>query len=199
MDANWATEGRSLVYVNDVATLTEAPMATVSNLRGALEEIGGAIDAGEDIVMLYLAGRGRADGSLVVSMPPLGLVQLTGPGLAHLLTRAGIRWRVVIVAACNGGDFVDALADENSLILATPTGMRECVNGDAPAALHNALFDEALAGATSLTAAVQSAHRKLEQGGHASRLHVGEAMASQLQKLRGVRGNRAQRASPSLA
>ena len=35
-----------------------------------------------------------------MSLPPLGLVQLSGAGLAHLLTQAGIRWRVVILASC---------------------------------------------------------------------------------------------------
>ena len=56
-------------------------MATVTHLREALEEIASAINPDEDIVMVYLAGRSNADGSLRVSLPPLGLVQLTGPGL----------------------------------------------------------------------------------------------------------------------
>ena len=62
MDDHWGTQGRSLAYVNDVAMLTEAPMATVTHLREALEEIAAASNPDEDIVMLYLAGpqqRGR--------------------------------------------------------------------------------------------------------------------------------------------
>ena len=200
MDAHWGTQGRSLAYVNDVAMLTEAPMATVTHLREALEEIASASNPDEDIVMVYLAGRSNADGSLRVSLPPLGLVQLTGAGLAHLLRQAGIRWRVIVIASCATQPFVDALADDHTLMLAAgPRGGRAagCTPGDDPTALGDALFGESFAGAASLPAAFEAARRTLAQRGQEPHLHTGEAIAQHLARLRGAGGGRASNRTPA--
>ena len=190
MDAHWGTQGRSLAYVNDASMLTEAPMATVTHLREALEEIAAASNPDEDVVMLYLVGRSNADGSLRVALPPLGLVQLTGAGLAHLLRQAGIRWRVVVVATCAPQPFVDALADDHTLVLAAAP-RAGCAPGDMPTAFGDALFSETLSGAASLPAAIESVRRTLAQRGQDPLLHTGEAIAQQLARLRGAGGGRA--------
>lgn len=191
MDERWSTEGRSLAYVNDVALLTQAPMATVTHLRQALEEIAGAIDPDEDVVMLYVAGRSNPDGSMLVSLPPLGLVQLSGAGLAHLLRQAGIRWRVIVVATCAPQSFHDALADENTLVFAA-SGKGEqragCASGGVPTAFADALFGEAMTKASSLPAAFETVQRKASARGPAPSLHVGAAIAEQLKRLRGPDG-----------
>ncbi len=193
MDDRWGTRGRSLVYVNDLTTLTQAPVATVTHLREALEAIAAASDPDEDIVMLYIAGRSNPDGSLHVALPPLGLVQLTGAGLAHLFRQAGIRWRVVVVAACMPQPFVEALADDHTLVIAAPQGegATGCARGEEPPAFGDALFGETLSGATSLPAPYQSARRTLAERGQAPSLHVGGAIGAQLARLRGAGGGRA--------
>jgi hypothetical protein len=192
MDDHWGTQRRSLAYVNDVTMLTEAPMATVTHLREALEEIAAASNPDEDIVMLYLAGRSNPDGSLSVSLPPLGLVQLTAAGLAHLLRQAGIRWRVVVIATCVAQPFIEALADDQTLVIAaTGRSERGCGSGDEPTALGDALFSETLSRATSLPAAFESARQALGHRGPTPLLHVGEAIGAQLARLRGPGGARA--------
>jgi hypothetical protein len=196
MDVHWDTTGRSLVYVNDRSALTEAPMATITFLREALEEIAAASNPDEDVVMVYVAGRNNADGSLRVALPPLGLVQLSGPGLAYLLKNAGIKWRVVVVAACDAQSFVDALADDNTLVIAS-SDAAGCSNGGEPTALGDTLFGEALAGATSLPGAFQEAHRRLVRRGVAPTIRMGEAIAPQLQRLRSGSGGRAALPRPS--
>ena len=196
MDTHWDTNGRSLVYVNDRSALTEAPMATITFLREALEEIAAASNPDEDIVMLYLAGRSNADGSLAISLPPLGLVQLSASGLGYLFRHAGIKWRVVVVAACNTQPFVDALADANTLVVASQSG---CSAGAEPTALGDVLFGESLASATSLPGAVQEAHRRLAQQGQAPTVRMGEAIAAQLVRLRGAGGGRASLPAPAPA
>lgn len=188
MDAHWGTEGRSLVYANDFASLTEVPIASVTHLREALDEIAAASDPEEDVVMLFLAGRSNADGSMTVDLPPLGLVQLSGPGLASLLAQAGIRWRVIVIATCSPHSFVDALADAETLVMAAAGG---CDTGGEPPAFRDVLFGEALAGATTLPAALALAARKLAARGHAPTMHVGEAIAGQLERLRHTGGARA--------
>jgi hypothetical protein len=188
MDTHWGTEGRSLVYANDFASLTEAPIASVTHLREALDEIAAASDPEEDVVMLFLAGRSNADGSMIVDLPPLGLVQLSGPGLASLLAQAGIRWRVIVIATCAPQSFVDALADAETLVMAAAGG---CDTGAEPPAFRDVLFGEALAGATTLPAALALAARRLAARGHAPTMHVGEAIAGQLERLRHTGGARA--------
>jgi Peptidase C13 family len=194
MDLHWGTQGRSLAYVNDVTMLTEAPMATVTHLREALEEIASASNPDEDIVMLYLAGRNNPDGSLLVALPPLGLVQLTGAGLAHLFRQAGIRWRVVVLATCVAEPFVEALADDHTLVIAA-AGRAEraagCGSGEEPTAFGDALFGETLSGAKSLPAAFESVRQTLSRRGPAPSLHVGTAIGAQLGRLRGAGGGRA--------
>ncbi|HEX4884382.1 MAG TPA: hypothetical protein VFX05_09615, partial [Casimicrobiaceae bacterium] len=194
MDGHWGTEGRSLVYVNDASRLTEAPIASVTHLREALEEIAAASNPDEDVVMLYLAGRSNADGSMSVSLPPLGLVQLSGPGLASLLKQAGIRWRVVVVATCAPQPFIDALADAQTLVMAAAGGGERaagCANQGEPTALGDALFGEALATASSLPAAFARAHKALAAQGPEPVIHVGEEIAAQLSRLRTAPGGRA--------
>jgi hypothetical protein len=146
MDTHWGTEGRSIVYVNSTASLIETPIATITHLREALDEIAAAINSDEDIVMIYVAGRSTADGTLVVQLPPLGLVPLTGAGLAHLLHSAGIRWRVIVVAACDPLPFVKALADEESVVVAASGG---CEGNGQPTKLGDVLFGDALRGVAS--------------------------------------------------
>lgn len=197
MDDHWGTQRRSLTYVNDIAMLTEAPMATVTHLREALEGIASAINPDEDIVMLYLAGRSNRDGSLQVSLPPLGLVQLTGPGLAHLFRQAGIRWRVVVVSTCVAQPFVEALADEQTLVIAAAgRADRGCMSDDEPAILGDALFSARLSGAPSLSSAFELVQKTLAQRGPAPILHVGSAIGAQLTRLRGSGGGRARALSP---
>ena len=200
MDEQWGTQRRSLVYVNDAATLIEAPMATVTHLREALEGIASAIDPDEDIVMLYLAGRSNKDGSLHVSLPPLGLVQLTGPGLAHLFRQAGIRWRVVVISTCVAQSFVEALADEQTLVIAaSDRADRSCASSDGLANLGDALFAARSPGASSLPAAFERAQKALAQQGSAPVLHIGTAIGAQLARLRGSSGGQAGAGSSRLA
>jgi hypothetical protein len=193
MDEHRNTQRRSLVYLNDRATLTESPMATVSHLREALEEIGSAIDADEDIVMVYVAGSSNADGSLRVSLPPLALVPLTGAGLAHLFTQAGIRWRIVVVATCVSQPFIDALADDQTLIIAAVPRAAVCRDVGELTRFGDALFAEGLATSTPMAATFEAVRRRLERDGAAPTVHVGSAIAPQLARLRSTTGTRASR------
>jgi hypothetical protein len=194
MDGHWGTEGRSLVYVNDASRLTEAPIASVTHLREALEEIAAASNPDEDIVMLYLAGRSNRDGSMTVALPPLGLVQLSGPGLASLLKQAGIRWRVIVLAACTPQPFIDALSDAQTLVMAAAGGNDHaagCAQGGEPTAFGDVLFGDALATASTLPAAFARAHGQLSTQGPAPVIHVGDEIGAQLGRLRSVPGGRA--------
>ena len=182
MDEHWRTQQRSLVFLNDRSTLTQFPIATISHLREALAEVGSAIEPDEDIVMLYIAGRNDADGSLRPSLPPLSLVPLTAAGVSHLLTHAGIRWRIILVATCDAQPFIDALVDDATLLIATSSG--DCRDDASLQALGDAWFGEAMPMSTPIPTAIDATRRALERRGIALTVHMGSAIAPQLARLR---------------
>ena len=59
-DDRFDTDGRSVVLVNNPRTVLEQPLATVSNLRATLSELGDTIDPEHDVVMVYLTATAAA-------------------------------------------------------------------------------------------------------------------------------------------
>jgi hypothetical protein len=187
-------EGRSIVYLNDPESFADTPFATVTHLREALEEIAGASDPDEDVAMVYVAGRSNPDGSVAASLPPLGLVPLSGAGLAHLFRESGIRWRIVVLEVCDAAPFLEALADDDTLVISaadageTPAG---CRGRGEPTAFGDAFFGKALANARSITGAFEAAKASLSGRDATPVMRVGPGVAEQLQRLGGERRERA--------
>src|SRR5206468_2735190 len=117
MDERWNTSGKSIVLINNPRTLLDTPIATVTNLRATLKEIGATINPDEDVVMVYLTSHGSADHVLEIALSPLELAQLTPAALRTLLDDAGIKWRIVVVSACYSGAYIDALRDDQTLVM----------------------------------------------------------------------------------
>ena len=198
MDERWDTRGRSITLQNSPDTLLETPMATVTNLRETLKEIGATINPDEDVVMLYLAGPAARDGSLEVAMPPLDLAPIVSSVLGTLFDQAGIRWRIVVVSACHAGEFADALEGDTTLVL-TATGdgaTYGCERSGEATNLGAALFGEALAHADSLRATFEAAHARIAAGERrgkspsaaGAQLMIGPDMAAKLKELDRTRG-----------
>jgi hypothetical protein len=68
-------------------------------------------------LFLALSSHGSADPSLSVSNGSLPLRDLTGTALAAALNESGIKWRVIVVSACHAGAFINALQNDNTIIL----------------------------------------------------------------------------------
>jgi hypothetical protein len=173
----YGADGRTVSLVNDATTLLSTPIATVTHLREALTEVGAAIDPAEDVVMVYVAGRGDGEG-VAARLPPLELLPLTPAVLDALLDDAGIRWRVIVVDACDAGDWIAAMADDNTAILAAGP----CARGGTPR-FGPSLFGEALPAAATLADALVQVHGSGRPGVAAPRLSVGSAIREQLQAL----------------
>ena len=192
MDERWDTRGRSIALVNAPATLLALPMATVTHLRETLKEVAAAINPDDDVVMLYLTGPTDKDGNLGVAMPPLELAQLSPSTLRSLLDEAGIRWRVVVVSACNSEGFVDALEDVETLVIAAGGASADgCRHGAASTALGDALFGDTLAGGDSIGKVIEAAREKT-----GARLTMGPAIAEKLRSF--DRGRAARRAGQTI-
>jgi Peptidase C13 family len=207
MDERWGTEGRSLNLINNPRTLLEAPAATVTNLRETLNEIGTTIDVEQDVVMVYLASHGSRQHVLEVSLPPLELAPLTAPALRGLLDAAGIKWRIVIVSACYSGGFIEALQDDNTLVLTASAADRAsfgCGQQSDSTFFGEALFQHGLAQSESLLAAFDAAKERVaareKEGGFSPpsnpQIYVGPAMVDKLKEL--DRGNTARRTGRSV-
>jgi hypothetical protein len=184
LDERFGTHDRSLLLLNNRDTATTLPYATLTNLRRALQEIGGAIDPEEDVVMVYLTGGATPDHALAAVHPPLDLVDVTPGAVKQLLDNAGIRYRVIVVSSCTTRDWIDALQDDDTAILvyapddARPAG---CNGGETTSPLAEALFDRALRTTDSLAAGLAKAADDL--GPQSSRLVVGAGIARQMSGL----------------
>jgi len=198
MDARWDTDGRSLVLVNNPQTLVTAPFATVSNLREALNEIGDAMDTEDDVLMLYLTSTTAAGGKLAAQLPPLSLVELGPAGLRQLLEDAGIKWRIIVVSACDSGRFVQALQDENTLVITDTSASGAafgCGNRTPTSMFADAFFGEGLGKTNSFESAFNVAKAKMAEREQAARYTpaaapqfvMGAAMADKIKTL-GKRG-----------
>jgi hypothetical protein len=203
MDERWGTEGRSVALINNPRTLLEAPIASVSNLRETLTEIGAAMNPEEDVVMVYLASHGSRDHTLDVALPPLELVPVTPAALRGLFDEAGIKWRIVVVSACYSGGFIDALKDDFTVVLTAADAGRTsfgCGHRSDSTFFGEALFQHGLVEHDSLLDAFAAASRRVEErersGGFAPpsnpQSFVGPAMADKLREL--DRGSAARRA-----
>jgi hypothetical protein len=202
MDELWGTDGRSIALINNPRTLLETPAATVTNLRETLNEIGAAIDADEDVVMVYLASHGNREHVLETALPPLELVSLSAPALRGLL-EAGIKWRIVVVSACYSGGFIDALKDENTLVLTASEADRTsfgCGHRSDATFFGEALFQHGMTRSKSLLRAFDAARARVAERERAGgfrrpsnpQVFVGAAMADKLKEL--DRGGAAPRA-----
>lgn len=113
----FASPGHTLVLENNPATLTTRPLASWTNLEGAIDGLAKVMDTREDILVVYLATHGGSDHSLLVDMDPIPLDQLDADGVSEILSRHAFRWKVVVVNACYSGGFVPKLSGPGTLVL----------------------------------------------------------------------------------
>ncbi len=117
MDQRFDTGGRSMMLINNAATVEQVPLANRPNLARALNAIGERMNIDEDVLFLFLTSHGSRDGVLAARFWPLNPNHLSSGDLKQLLDRSGIRWRILVVSACYSGTFIDPLKDEYTLIL----------------------------------------------------------------------------------
>ncbi len=147
MDDRFDTYGRSLLLVNNKKTLRQYPLATITNLRAALQRVGRLIDSDEDVVVLYLTSHGSKTHKLSANYWPLQLQELDPATVKQLLDEAGIRWRVVIVSACYSGGFIEPLRGPTTLVMTAADAVHTSFGCDADSDFTffaKALFDEQL-------------------------------------------------------
>lgn len=182
-------QGRAVTLVNNRHTLTDKPIATVSNLTAALKRVGEVMNPEEDILFLFLTSHGLPS-RLEVRFDPLELRPLYPTGLREALDAAGIRWRVIVISACYSGSFVGPLQDERTLIITAADSENTsfgCSNDAELTYFGRAFFGEHLKATYSFEEAYRRAADTIARwektkGYPAShpQLQVGSAIASKL-------------------
>jgi len=193
LDERFDAAGRSVILVNNSATLTEEPIATVSNLRDTLAYLGNTIDTDDDIVLLHIATHGSSDYRLAFELPPLELDQLTPSALARMLADSGIKWKVIVISACFSGGFIEPLKDDNTLVITAADAFHSsfgCSYDSDYTWFSEALYDEGLRETFSFAEAFDAAkkavsERERAEGYPASnpQIAMGKAMRRKLAAL----------------
>ena len=104
------------------------------------------MDRDEDILFLFLTSHGRPR-PVLDRVLPAPLADLTPAELRKMLDDAGIRNRVIVVSSCYSGSFVEALRDDDSLVITASAKDRNsfgCSNEADFTYFGKAFFDEAL-------------------------------------------------------
>ena len=193
MEERWDLRDHTVSLVSAPATLLDTPMASVTNLRETLKEVAAAMNPDEDVVMLYLTGPSQRDGTLDVALPPLDLLPLSPSVLRTLLDEADITWRIIVVSSCHAQEFVDALQNETTLILAA-TGSESdggCAVVNGSTRLGAALFGDSMLQEDSLQKALEAPAAAGPAGAPPmAQLFIGREIESKLKELDRGRANR---------
>ena len=115
--ARFGTSGRSITLINNPKTVMEAPAASVTSLRLALNRIGEVMDTEKDILFLYLTSHGSKEHRFSLDFGSIRFEVLDPAVLRKLLDDSGIKRRVVVVSSCYSGGFVKPLEDANTLVI----------------------------------------------------------------------------------
>jgi hypothetical protein len=151
------------------------------------------MNAGEDLLFLFLSAHGDRDYRLSASQPPLELAALTPTALARLLHESGVKWRVIVVSACYSGGYIEPLRDANTLVITAAAPDRSsfgCEAGRDFTYFGQAFFRDALASTRSFTAAFAVARDIVSRQEAAEKLTpsmpqmwVGPAIAARLKQF----------------
>jgi Peptidase C13 family len=88
---------------------------TIASIENELRTAAGQMDHENDLLVLILTSHGSQAG---VAVQAGRREETLSPGaLAGMLTRTGVRHRIVIISACYSGVFVGPLANDNTLVI----------------------------------------------------------------------------------
>ena len=159
LDTRFGTKGRSLLLLNHRSTQQTTALATVGNLRLALQGVGERMDTSKDVLLLFITTHG-SPGMLSVEFPGLRLKELDPVTLNAMLDEAGIKHRVLVISACYSGSFLPALSDPDTLVMTAARADRTsfgCSNEREWTYFGDALFNRALRNTYSFSEAFKAA------------------------------------------
>ena len=124
-------EERTVLLINSHHTVDDVPLANGHNLRMVLEGVAAKMGP-EDVLFLHLTSHGSSDHTLSVHFDNLGLNDLAADEIGAIVDGADLPWRVIVVAACYSGGFIEALKSPRALVITASRDDRQsfgCVHG----------------------------------------------------------------------
>ena len=190
----FGTRGHSIRLINNRKTALESPIASRTALAEAVKRVGAVMDRDEDVLFLFLTSHGSRDQKFAMQFYPLQLADLAPADLRRMMDDAGIRHRVVVVSACYSGGFIDALKDDDTLIITASAPDRNsfgCSNEADFTYFGKAYFDEALRSTDSFieafgiaVPAIAARERKEDYEPSNPQIFIGANIAATLEALR---------------
>lgn len=186
------TGDHTVILVNNPATLTHYPLATIVNLRETLQALGHKANPAQDLLLMYITSHGVPGGSVSVELPNVALKQLDTNLLKSLLKESGFKWKVIIISACYSGMFIEPLKDDNTVIITAARKDRTsfgCGDESEFTYFGDAYFKQALPKAAGLIPAFDAARKiisKMEDDQHSEphsepQIYVGSAIRQYLE------------------
>jgi hypothetical protein len=116
--------GRTVVLANDEGANKANGRGSPQTLALALRRAAELMDRNEDVLILYSTSHGAPDAGLVYKDEQRGSGFVSPGPLAEMLRSLGIRNRLIILQACFAGQFVPALKDARTIIVAAAASDR---------------------------------------------------------------------------
>jgi hypothetical protein len=165
-EQRFGMQGRTLALLNHPTSTEQRPLASLSNLRAALQGLGERMDSEQDLLLLYLSSHGSEEHELYVNLLGLPLDQINPIDLKQALDDSDIRWKVVIVSACFSGGFIEQLADSSTLVITAARADRSsfgCGPDSDFSYFGRAFFINALNQTTDLLTAFELARAEIDR------------------------------------
>lgn len=143
----FGTEGKTIRLVNNRKSLASSPIASVTSLRASLKRVADVMDKDEDVLFLFLTSHGSETHRFSLDFWPLQFHEMDPAKLRALLDESGIKNRVIVVSACYSGGFINALKNENTLVISASAPDKNsfgCSDEAEWTYFGKAYFDEAL-------------------------------------------------------
>jgi hypothetical protein len=165
-EKSFGAQGRALSLVNHRATLDDAPLATRRSIEMAVNGVADVMDRDEDLLVIFLTSHGGEWDGISLTLNGQDFGSLYGAQLARILGWSQIRNRVVIVSSCFSGQFVPALAEENTLLITAAASDRASFGCSSDADwtwFGQAFFRDALPKQKRFQAAFDEARKAVER------------------------------------
>jgi len=138
---------KTIRLINNRKNPNGAPLASVTSLRAALTRVAAVMDKNKDLLFLFLTSHGSQDHRFSLDLWPIKFQELDPARLRQLLDDSGIKYRVIVISACYSGGFVDALKNDDTLVITASAQDKNsfgCSNEAEWTYFGKAYFDEAL-------------------------------------------------------
>jgi hypothetical protein len=158
--------GHTLVLINNPATLTQRPLASLSNLQTAVDAVAAKMDQQRDVLLLFITSHGSREHELSVALDPLPLDQIAPDDLADVFADTRILNKVIVISACYSGGFIDALKNPTTMVITAARTDRAsfgCGTQSAITDFGRAFFANGLNDNDSFPAAFSEAARLIDE------------------------------------